>query len=130
MSIVLQLNSVNAESATGIRFLANIIDRGDAVIPAYSTGVTDKSVTIWLDKATKDGQPFGTKVADRIANRGQQVYHLTVSDFRLELTDPTAGSAEKGNSHRVFQSLEVKPVGGAKVSGQLQDRLVLEVGDL
>ena len=127
MSIVLQLNSVSAQSGTGIKFLANIIDRGDAVLPVYSDKVTDKAVVVWLDKEVK-GKPLATIVASRIAEAKSagKVYHLTLSAYRVDIDEPTVGK----DGIRVYQAVEVKPVSGASISGAIQDRLELEIGDL
>lgn len=127
MSIVLQLNKVSAQSGTGIKFLANIIDRGDAVLPPYSDKVTDKSVVVWLDKEI-DGKALATTVESRMAQAKSagKVYHLTLSAYRLDIDEPVVGK----DGIRVYQAVEVKPASGASISGAIQDRLVLEIGDL
>lgn len=125
--LVLQLNAVSAQSATGIKFLANIISRGDAILPAYDATATDTAVTVWLSKEVA-GKPLATIVESRIAEAKSagRVYHLALTDYRVELDKPTAGK----DSKRIFQSLEIKPTSGAKVSGEITERLVLEIGDL
>jgi hypothetical protein len=127
VSIVLQLNSVSAQSGTGIKFLANFIDRGDAVLPAYSDKVTDKSVVIWLDKQV-NGKALATTIESRIAEAKSagKVYHLTLSAYRVDIDEPTVGK----DGIRVYQAVEVKPASGASISGAITDRLVVEVGNL
>lgn len=137
-AMTLQINDVSAESDTAIKFLVNIINRGGAVLPSFAEGVTDKSTILWLDKVVHERDDAGNIIAtyelgDAVkanfkAKPANKLYHLTLSDVRIELTEKS--KPEQSKTGRIFQAIDVKVVDGTEVTGAYKDRPVVRVGAL